>query len=116
MTTTFIDTNAIKPARLQGMPGSHAQIINQALCGAEKALATLRWLERGEHFKTPSDPNVHQLVYLMDGEAVITLDDSRYPVTKGGGVYLEPSEKATITQAGTAPLKLFHLTVKRDHA
>ena len=116
MTTTFIDTNAIKPARLQGMPGTHAQIINQALCGAEKALATLHWLERGEHFDAPADPNVHQLIYLMEGEAVITLDNTHYAVAEGGGVYLEPSEKATITQAGAEPLKLFHLAVKRDDA
>jgi hypothetical protein len=68
----------------------------------------LHWLERGEHFDAPADPSVHQLIDLMEGEAVISLDDSRYPASKGG-VYFEPSERATITQAGTAPLKLFRL-------
>jgi glyoxylate utilization-related uncharacterized protein len=52
----------------------------------------------------------------MEGEAVITLDNTHYAVAEGGGVYLEPSEKATITQAGAEPLKLFHLAVKRDDA
>ena len=30
---------------------------------------------------------------------------------KGSGVYVGPSESVAIKQAGTAPLKLFHLVV-----
>jgi len=47
----------------------------------------------------------------MQGEATITLDSKDYNVRKGSGVYVGPSESAAIMQAGTSPLKLFHLVV-----
>jgi mannose-6-phosphate isomerase-like protein (cupin superfamily) len=47
----------------------------------------------------------------MQGEATITLDSKNHNVRKGSGVYVGPSETVAIKQAGTAPLKLFHLVV-----
>jgi glyoxylate utilization-related uncharacterized protein len=58
-----------------------------------------------------SDKNTHQLVYLMQGEATITLNSKNHNVQKGSGVYVGPSETVAIKQAGAAPLKLFHLVV-----
>jgi mannose-6-phosphate isomerase-like protein (cupin superfamily) len=45
------------------------------------------------------------------GEGTITLDAKDHSVRKGSGIYLGPSESATIKPAGAAPLKLFHLVV-----
>jgi mannose-6-phosphate isomerase-like protein (cupin superfamily) len=44
---------------------------------------------------------------------VITLDGKDYEVGKGAGVYLGPSESASVRHAGAAPLKLFHLVVPK---
>ncbi len=49
----------------------------------------------------------------MEGKGRITLDDRSYDVAKGAGVYLGPSEGATIAAADGAALKLFHLVVPR---
>lgn len=114
MTTRYIDTNSIPQVRAPGAQGASAEILNRALCGAEKAHGVLRWLSNGDCFDAASEPNTHQLIYLMAGEGVIMLDAKAYPVAKGAGVYLAPFETAKIRQAGTAPLKLFHLTVQSD--
>ena len=75
-------------------------------------VGSLRWLNPGEKLEVRSDKeNTHQLVYLMQGEATITLDSKNHNVRKGSGVYVGPSETVAIKQAGTAPLKLFHLVV-----
>ena len=116
MTTRYIDTNSIPQVRASGAQGAHAEILNRALCGAERAHGVLRWLSDGDSFDAASKSNAHQLIYLMAGEAVIMLDAAAYPVTKGAGVYLAPSESAQIRHAGTAPLKLFHLTVQSDRS
>jgi glyoxylate utilization-related uncharacterized protein len=110
MSLTFIDTNKISHAELPGS-GEFAEILNQKLCGAENVVGSLRWLKPGEKLDIRSDKNTHQLVYLMQGEATITLDSKDHSVRKGSGIYLGPSESATIKQSGTAPLKLFHLVV-----
>lgn len=110
MSLTFIDTNKITPAKLAGS-GEYAEILNRQLCGAENVVGSLHWLHPGEKLDVRSDANTHQLVYLMDGEAVITLDAKDHPVRKGSGVYVGPSESATIKHAGPAALKLFHLVV-----
>jgi hypothetical protein len=47
----------------------------------------------------------------MEGQGTISLENKDYPVTKGAGVYLGPSETATIQAAAGASLKLFHLIV-----
>jgi mannose-6-phosphate isomerase-like protein (cupin superfamily) len=86
--------------------------MNRALCGAENVQGSLRWLKSGEQFQAePSDK--HQLIYLMEGRGKINLDDKDYDVSKGAGLYLGPSESATIQAAGGGSLKLFHLVVPR---
>ena len=59
---------------------------------------SLRWLKSAETFK-PDASDKHQLIYLMDGKGHIRLNNKDYDVEKGAGIYLGPSETATI-QAG----------------
>src|ERR1700674_2569512 len=115
MSLTFIDTNKISHVKLPGS-GEFAEILNKELCGAENVIGSLRWLNPGEKLDVRSDNNTHQLVYLMQGEATITLDSKDHNVRKGSGVYVGPSESAAIKESGTAPLKLFHLVVPRQQA
>ncbi len=110
MSLTFIDTNKVSHVKLPGS-GEFAEILNDKLCGAKNVVGSLRWLSPGEKLDVRSDKNTHQLVYLMQGEATITLDSKDHSVKKGSGVYVGPSEAVAIKQAGTAPLKLFHLVV-----
>ena len=112
MSLTFIDTNKISHAKLPGS-GEFAEILNNQLCGAKNVVGSLRWLKPGEKLEVRSDKNTHQLVYLMQGEATVTLDSKEHQVRKGSGVYVGPSESVAIKQAGTALLKLFHLVVPR---
>ncbi|TAK47835.1 MAG: cupin domain-containing protein [Xanthobacteraceae bacterium] len=116
MTTTFINTNDIARVKLPAGQGAFAEILNRDLCGAENVVGTLRWLGAGETLQTPADSSNHQLIYLMEGEGVITLDAKDYQVGKGAGIYLGPKEAANIRQAGAAPLKLFHLVVPKKTA
>ena len=110
MTTnlTFIDTNQLP--RVQTPQGEAAEILNQHLCGAKNVLGTLRWLKSGESYTAP-DEGKHQLIYLMEGSGTIVLDGKDYNVVKGAGVYLGPSETATLRAAADGPMKLFHLAV-----
>jgi glyoxylate utilization-related uncharacterized protein len=72
----------------------------------------LRWLKSEEKFKAePSEK--HQLLYLMEGKGSINLENKDYEVSKGAGVYLGPSETATIQAAEGTSVKLFHLVVPR---
>jgi mannose-6-phosphate isomerase-like protein (cupin superfamily) len=112
MAITHIDANKFPRAVLPGS-GEFAEILNSQLCGAKNVVATLRWLRDGEHLVARSDPNSHQLLYLMDGEATIILDSEEHRVAKGAGVYLGPSEEARIEHRGSGPLKLFHLVVPK---
>jgi mannose-6-phosphate isomerase-like protein (cupin superfamily) len=106
--TTFIDTN--KLPRVQTPQGEATEVLNNALVGAKNVLGTLRWLKPGEQFQ--SDPlDKHQLIYLMEGKGTINLDNKDYDVPKGAGVYLGPSETATIRATTGESLKLFHLVV-----
>jgi len=110
MSLTFIDTNKISHAKLPGS-GEFAEILNAQLCGAKNVAGSLRWLNPGDTLNVRSDKFTHQLVYLMEGEAAITLESKDYNVRKGAGVYVGPSEVVVIKQAGAALLKLFHLVV-----
>lgn len=110
MSLTFIDTNKVSHVSLPGS-GEFAEILNKEICGAENVVGSLRWLNPGERLEVRSDANTHQLVYLMQGEATITLDAKDHSVKKGAGVYVGPSESVTVKQSGAAPLKLFHLVV-----
>jgi glyoxylate utilization-related uncharacterized protein len=72
-------------------------------------LGVLRWIRPGETFKADAG-NKHQLLYLMEGQGVINLENNNHEVSKGMGMYLAPSETATIS-ATSSTVKLFHLTV-----
>jgi glyoxylate utilization-related uncharacterized protein len=111
MANTYIDTNRIPRSTVAGA-GEMTEVLNDRLAGAKNVVATVRWLQSGDRLDAGA-PNVHNLVYLMDGEATIALNGTEHRVTKGAGVYLGPSETARISHAGAAPLKLFHLTVPK---
>jgi quercetin dioxygenase-like cupin family protein len=110
MALTFIDTNQLP--RKTTPEGEVTEVMNRALCGAENVVGSFRWLKPGERFKAASSEK-HQLIYLMEGQGKINLDNKSYDVSKGAGVYLGPSESATIQAADGGSLKLFHLVVPR---
>ena len=107
---TFIDTN--KLPRNRTAEGEVTEVLNRDLCGARNVVAALRWLKSGEKFKAAASDK-HQLLYLMEGKGSILLDDKRYEVSNGAGVYLGPSESATIQPSAGASLKLLHLVVPK---
>ena len=111
--TTFIKTGDCAKVKAPGNQGEASEIVNKALCGAKNVLGMLRWLGPGQQFDAQARQDAHQLVYLMEGEGVITLNGKGYPVAKSAGFYLGPSETASIRQAGKAPLKLLHLVVPK---
>ena len=110
MSLTFIDTNKL-PRKASPGAGEVTEVLNEALCGAKNVLGSLRWLKSGEKYKADAGSK-HQLVYLMDGKGRINLNSKDYDVTKGAGVYLGPTETATIEASGGA-LKLFVLVVPK---
>ena len=110
MKTTFIDTN--KLPRVETPEGEVAEILNGKLAGAKNVAGSLRWLDSGETFHA-GPPGKHQLIYLMEGSGTITLENKSYPVAKGAGIYLGPSEGAAIQAAQGASLKVFHLVVEQ---
>ena len=105
--TIFIDTNSLPKTTTP--QGQFTEILNGALAGAKNVLGVLRWIRPGETFKTDSSDK-HQLLYLMEGAGRINLENKDHDVTKGMGLYLGPSETATIT-ATSSTVKVFHLTV-----
>jgi mannose-6-phosphate isomerase-like protein (cupin superfamily) len=113
MSTSFIDTNKIAPVTLPGGQGRCAEILNNALCGARNVVASLHWLDAGQKIEAANDNATHQVLYLMEGQGKIRLQGKDYDVGKGAGVYLGPSEAASISQTGPEPLKLFHLVVPK---
>lgn len=109
-TLTFIDTNQLP--RVKTPQGEITEILNEKLEGAKNVFGTLRWLAPGEKFQ--AEPlNKHQLIYLMEGQGIIRLENKDYDVARGAGVYLGPSESATIQAGVGSTLKLFHLIVPR---
>jgi glyoxylate utilization-related uncharacterized protein len=113
MPNTYIDTNKLPHTQTPGS-GEFVEVLNNALCGAKNVVGSLRWLNAGEKYEAVSDARTNQLLYLMEGEATITLDGKDHQVAKGNGIYLGPTEKARIAQRGSAPLKLFHLVVPKQ--
>jgi len=111
MANTYIDTNRIPRSKIAGA-GDVSEILNNQLAGAKNVVAALHWLNHGDRLDAGA-PNFHHLVYLMEGEATIELNGAEHRVAKGAGVYLGPAETARISHAGSAPLKLFHLTVPK---
>jgi quercetin dioxygenase-like cupin family protein len=108
MTTTFINTNELP--RIKGPQGEVTEILNGPLVGAKNVLGTLRWLGPGAVFQAEA-LDKHQLIYLMEGNGTIRLDNQDYEVTRGAGVYLGPAESASLKAAEGASMKLFHLIV-----
>ena len=109
-TLTFIDTNTLP--RVKTPEGEVTEVLNNTLQGAKNVLGTLRWLTSGEQFHTEPQEK-HQLIYLMEGNGTIHLEDKDYEVPRGAGVYLGPSETATIRPAEGQSVKLFHLIVPK---
>jgi quercetin dioxygenase-like cupin family protein len=110
MPLTFIDTNKL-PRKSAPGHGEMTEVLNEALCGAKNVFGSLCWLNAGDTFQAEA-ANRHQLVYLMDGKGRITLNGKGYDVVRGAGVYLGPSERATI-EAMNGSLKLFILVVPK---
>jgi glyoxylate utilization-related uncharacterized protein len=112
MSLTFIDTNAL--AREHTAQGDMKTVLSDELAGAKNINAKLRWLKDGETYDAVADDK-HQLVYLVEGKASVRLDGKDYEISKGSGVYLGPSETASITGAG-GEAKLFQLVVPKPAA
>jgi glyoxylate utilization-related uncharacterized protein len=115
MPNTYIDTNKLPHTKTPGS-GEFVEVLNNALCGAKNVVGTLRWLSSGEKYDAACDARTNQLLYFMEGEGTITLNAKEHNVGKGHGIYLGPSESASIAQRGTAPLKLFQLVVPKQGA
>jgi glyoxylate utilization-related uncharacterized protein len=107
---TFINTNELPRNKTE--QGEVAVVLDRGLCGAKNVVAALRWLRSGEKFEVEACDK-HQLLYLLEGKGSVRLDNKDYDVSKGGGVYLSPSESATIRPAMNSSLKLFHLVVSQ---
>lgn len=105
--TIFIETDTLP--RTATPQGEFTEILNSALVGAKNVLGVLRWIRPGETF-TADAGNKHQLLYLMEGAGSIHLENKDHDVTKGMGIYLGPSETATVSAKGST-VKVFHLTV-----
>lgn len=114
MATTYINSNSCPRIKLPGNQGTAAEIVNNNLCGAENVVGALRWLGGDEGFQTEMLKDKHQLIYLMEGTAMITLEGKTYSASRGAGIYLAPSETATIRHTGGAAVKLFHLVVRKS--
>ena len=112
MATTLIRSLELPRTDL-GVRGEVAEILNRDLCGAENVVGRLHWLERGEAFAAYALADTHQLLYRMEGAAIIRLDGNHYPIERGAGIYLGPAETATVEHAGMTTAKLLHLIVPR---
>jgi glyoxylate utilization-related uncharacterized protein len=112
MANTYIDTNKLPHTNAPGS-GEFVEVLNNALCGANNVVGTLRWLKSGEKYDAACDAKTNQLVYLMEGEGTITLNGKDHQVAKGHGIYLGPTESARIAQRGSTALKLFQLVVPK---
>ncbi len=91
--------------------GEAAEIVGPAACGAKNVRGLLRWLGPGERLEASPLPASRQLLYLMEGEAVVELGGKEHRAGPGAGLYLGPGEGAALRPAGGATLKMLHLTV-----
>lgn len=107
--TLFIDTASL-PRQSMPSGGEMVEILNDTLAGARNVVGTLRWLQPGQAFDAAPMAK-HQLLYIMEGAGTIALEGTVHDVGAGAGVYLGPSEQATIRAASDASVKLFHLMV-----
>ena len=74
----------------------------------KNVIATLHWLDAGDSLDAGDAK--HNMFYLMEGAAKITLAGKDYDVPKGGGIYLQPTETASIAGVGEG-VKMLHLAV-----
>ncbi len=109
---TFVDTGACERKSLGEGRGEAAEVVNQSLCGAEQISASLRWLGEGDRLEAAPLSGSHQLIYMMEGNGVVSLDGKDYDVGPGAGLYLAPGESAALRGAGGGTLKAFHLIGK----
>lgn len=109
---TFVDTGACERKSLGEGQGEAAEVVNQSLCGAEQISASLRWLGEGDRLEAAPLSGSHQLIYMMEGNGVVSLDGKDYDVGPGAGLYLAPGESADLRCAGEGTLKAFHLIGK----
>src|SRR5438552_11010394 len=112
MPNTYIDTNTLPHTKVPGS-GEFVEVLNNALCGAKNVVGSLRWLQAGDKYDAACDATTNQLVYLMEGEATISLNGKDHQVAKGNGIYLGPGESARIAQRGSWPLHLVQLVVTK---
>ena len=105
---TFIDTGACERKSLGEGLGETAEILNSENCGAEQMSASLRWLGEGERLEVAPLPGSHQVIYMMEGNGVVSLEGKEYDVGPGAGLYLGPGEGAAL-RGGGETLKAFHL-------
>ncbi len=110
MSLTFIRTNDCARQSVAG-EGASAEVLNESLCGAKNVLAKIHWLKGDEKLQADAKKGTHELIYLLEGDAIINLNQKDYPVTKGAGVYLGPSEAAAIRPGGKGEIKLLRLIV-----
>jgi glyoxylate utilization-related uncharacterized protein len=110
MAVPILDSNKLPRTKVPGS-GEFTDILSKDVCGAKNFGGTLRWLQNGELLNAQPDKNSHQLLYFIEGEGTITVDSKEHSARKGSGVYLGPSEGATIKQTGSTTLKLLHLVV-----
>jgi hypothetical protein len=107
--TLFIDTTRLPRTKMSG-GGDMTEVLNDALAGAKNVVGALRWLKSGERYPAAASDR-HQLLYLMEGSGSVTLAGKSHDLTQGMGLYLGPSESASIQAAPGATLKIFHLVV-----
>jgi glyoxylate utilization-related uncharacterized protein len=112
MPNTYIDTNILPHTKVPGS-GEYVEVLNNALCGANNVVGSLRWLQSGEKYSAACDAKTNQLLYVMEGEGTISLNGKDHQVGKGNGLYLGPGESAQFAQRGPAPLKIFQLVVPK---
>jgi quercetin dioxygenase-like cupin family protein len=109
--TQFLDTTVLPRVKVPG-GGEMTEILGPARQGARNVVGTLRWLQHGERYQAVASSG-HQLLYLMEGQGTITLDGKTHDVKKGMGLYLGPSESATVQAGPASTLKIFQLAVPR---
>ena len=109
--TTFIDTEQCKRINTQDLQGEYAEIINKELCGADNVVGILRWLKGGQKFTADSLPGTYQLLYLLEGDATVGLNDKDYEISTGMGIYLESEETTNISPNKGGIVKILHLIV-----
>ena len=114
MANTYIDTNTLPHTKIAGS-GEYVEVLNNALCGAKNVVGTLRWLQAGEKYDAVVRRETNQLLYLMEGEATITLNgkDHRWRRATGSIWAVRIGEHRA---AGNRAAQAFQLVVPKQGA